>query len=141
MGEGGGGAGGGRGLGKHTHTHTLSHSGEQQSQARHSERRPGLLTHLGVAAEEAIRDGDVDVEGQRLQDADLRGEQLLLPVRVVANVQEVVDAGRIALLRARQSEGTGGGDKAEGMKRGFRQKQATVDTITQRRMAKPNICC
>lgn len=57
-----------------------------------------MCTYLGVAAEEAVRDGDVDVEGQRLQDADLRGEQLLLLVGVVADVQEVVDARRTALL-------------------------------------------
>lgn len=65
------------------------------------------MLHLGVAAEEAIRDGDVDVEGQRLQDADLRGEQLLLLVRVVANVQEVVDARRTALLQAHYRWGVG----------------------------------
>lgn len=58
-----------------------------------------LLTYLGVAPQEAIRDGDVDVEGQRLQDSDLGGQQLLLLVGVVADVEEVVDAGGTALLR------------------------------------------
>lgn len=60
-------------------------------------------THLGVASEEAVRDGDVDVKPQRLQDAGLHGDQLLPLVRVVANVEEVVDTGRTALLQGHQN--------------------------------------
>lgn len=60
-------------------------------------------THLGIASEEAVRDGDVDVKPQRLQDVGLHGDQLLPLVRVVANVEEVVDAGRTALLQGHQN--------------------------------------
>ena len=58
-----------------------------------------VLAHLGVASEEAVRDGDVDVEGQRLQDVRLHGDDLLTLVGVVADVEEVVDARRTALLQ------------------------------------------
>lgn len=82
----------------HTQTHTSTHTvgGNIQSGTLNGAVCSG---NLGIAAEEAVRDGDVDVEGQRLQDADLRGEQLLLLVGVVANVQEVVDTRRTALLQ------------------------------------------
>lgn len=56
-------------------------------------------THLGVAPEEAIGDGDVDVEGQRLQDAGLRGDKLLLLVCIIANIKEVFNARWTALLQ------------------------------------------
>lgn len=61
-------------------------------------------THLGIAPEEAIWDGDVDVERQRLQDAGLGGDELLSLVCVVANVKEVVDTRRAALLQEYQSK-------------------------------------
>lgn len=57
--------------------------------------------YLRVAPEEAVRDGDVDVEGQRLQDAGLHGDELLPGVGVIADIQEVLHAGWAALLRDR----------------------------------------
>lgn len=61
-------------------------------------------THLGIAPEEAIWDGDVDVKGQRLQDAGLGGNELLFLVCIVANIKEVVDTRWAALLQEYQSK-------------------------------------
>lgn len=60
-------------------------------------------THLGVASEEAVRDGNVDVERQRLQDVGLHGDELLPLVGVVTDVEEVVHTRRGALLRDRKN--------------------------------------
>lgn len=58
-------------------------------------------SYLSVAAQESVRDGDVDVKHQRLQHAGLGGDKLLPPVGVVADVEEVLHAGGAALLRDR----------------------------------------
>ena len=102
----------------HARAHTLQrdnaakHSGDWRAQTRPShpdKTRSSKLsasrsdTHLGVASEEAVRDGDVDVKPQRLQDVGLHGDQLLPLVRVVADVEEVVDTGRTALLQGHQN--------------------------------------
>jgi len=59
-------------------------------------------THLGIASEKPVRDGDVDVKRQRLQDAGLHGDELLPFVCIVANVKEVVETRRAALLQTNE---------------------------------------
>lgn len=61
-------------------------------------------SYLSIAPEEAVRDGDVDVKDQRLQHAGLCGDKLLPLVRVIADIQEVLHAGRAALLRDRSGQ-------------------------------------
>lgn len=75
-----------------------SHKNKQRAAVSGGVTSPGHA-HLGIASEESIRDGDVDVKRQRLQDAGLHGDELLPFVCIVTNVQEVVDARRAVLLR------------------------------------------
>lgn len=56
--------------------------------------------HLGKTPQEAVGDGDVDVEVEGAEDALLHGNQLLPLVGIVADVEEVVHA-RWALLLER----------------------------------------
>lgn len=60
-------------------------------------------THLGISSEEAIRDWNVDVKRQRLQDAGLHGDELLLLVRIITDIKEIVNTGRGALLQCRKN--------------------------------------
>lgn len=86
-------------------SHTGRHTGSDASAPRGGRAAAGRgLAYLSVAAEESVRDGDVDVEEQRLQHAGLRGDKLLPPVGVVADVQEVLHAGRAALLGDRPGQ-------------------------------------
>lgn len=54
--------------------------------------------HLGKTPQEAVGDGDVDVEVEGAEDALLHGNQLLPLVGIVADVEEVVHARRALLL-------------------------------------------
>lgn len=56
-------------------------------------------THPGVASEEPIRNGNVDVERQRFQDVGFHVDELAPFVSVVADVEEILDGGRAALLQ------------------------------------------
>lgn len=91
----------------HARIHTLQtkHNFESQETEEHSHTvsHTDQHTHLGIAPEEAIGDGDVDVKGQCLQDAGLCGDKLLPLVCIVADIKEVVDTGRTALLQENQS--------------------------------------
>lgn len=68
-----------------------------------------LTTHPGVASEEPIRDGNVDVKRKRLQNAGLHVDELLPFVRIVTNVKEIFNSRWAALLIRRRwkNDGTG----------------------------------
>lgn len=85
----------------HACLHTLDSTQEMTQKHQGGRAAAGGGAYLSVAPEESVRDGDVDVKHQRLQHAGLRGDKLLPPVGVVADVQEVLHAGRAALLRDR----------------------------------------
>lgn len=61
-------------------------------------------TNLSIAPEEAIRYGDVNVKGERLQDAGLHGDKLLLLVCIITNIKEVIDTRWAALLQEHQNK-------------------------------------
>lgn len=70
----------------------------------HSHMHSHTACYLGIAAKEAVGDGDIEVEVEPLQDVSFHGDKLRALVGVVTNVQEVIDTWRASLLRETDSE-------------------------------------
>lgn len=82
--------------------------------------------HLGKPPEEVVGHGDVDVKTERLEDADLHGDELFPFVGIIADVQKVIDTGWASLL--------GGGGKRRQGSGGLSATHAVPgDTVTDQR--------
>lgn len=55
-------------------------------------------SYLGVTPEETVWNWNIDVKVQRLQDADLHGDELGALVGIIANIKEIVYARWSPLL-------------------------------------------
>lgn len=59
---------------------------------------------LCITPEESVRHGNVNIEVQHLEDVPFHNKEFLSLVGVITNVQEVIDAGRTALLDKQEIE-------------------------------------
>ena len=60
--------------------------------------------YLGVAAEKAVGDRDVEVKVEGMQDFGFHGDELRALVGVITDVQEVIDTRWASLLSERKTD-------------------------------------
>lgn len=58
----------------------------------------GRFTYLSISAEESVGEWHADVKANRLENGALHGEEIVLGVGIITDVQEVSDKGRAPLL-------------------------------------------